>query len=108
VTDIGVASRGGKIRLRGRRPASPKNSNDWEAKLSSEIGRLVEAACASAAAMERNRHDDVCAVEDLLTVLAQLSSKRPCQRSPAIVLQRVHNGAERSFVRADGATACDR
>jgi hypothetical protein len=51
--------------------------------------------------MQRNRNDEVGAGEDGLAVAPEQRTERPGNRSPAVVLQRVHNRAERTVVVAE-------
>ena len=68
-----------------------------------QIGRLVEAALPSSRRVQRNRHGRAGADEHVGTPIAHEGRETRRQRAAGVVLERVHDGAKRALVRADGA-----
>ena len=82
--------------------------NDRQADLTSQIFGLIETARAPPTPMQRHRHDDVRAVDDVASVLPHQLPQRFRERPATVVLQRVHDRSQRSGVRPDGAAAAER
>jgi hypothetical protein len=66
-----------------------------------EIVGLVEAAKQPPDRMQRHRHRHVRALEDLAAMAAHQRTKVSRQRSPAVILQRLDDRAQRAVVGSD-------
>ncbi len=84
--------------LRGGCLDASQGVTDGKAQAPCQVARLVEAALAASRRVQRHRHHPCGALQDLGTSFAHQRGKRDCQRSAAVVLQRVHDGAQHAVV----------
>jgi hypothetical protein len=81
--------------------------DDRQPELAREIVRLIESPLAAAGPMERHGNHGVGAFQNRAALLPHAGGEREGERPAAVVLQGVHNRAERSIVFADGAASRD-
>lgn len=103
VPNVGVPLRGREIRLGDGRPDAFQDVRARDRQMPGDFRGLVEPTRSLARAMEGNRHDEVGAGKQRASVLRQQDRQRTRQRSSSVVLERVHDGPQRSIVFADGA-----
>jgi hypothetical protein len=98
-----VPSRRGQICL-GLRPSSAtKKIEHRQRQVARQFTGLIEAARSLAGPVERYGDDRVGALEYFGTTDRQEGRERPRDGRPAVVLERMNDVAERSFIRPDRA-----
>lgn len=99
--------RRGKLHLRSRHAIAAERLDDRQTEAAREIQRLIEPALSTPAGMERHRDDDVRVAQEVGTRDPHSYRQRAPDGSPALILERVDDLAQRAVVEADGAPAID-
>ena len=107
MADISVSLRGRKACLRRRRPNTSQGGHDWKAQMTSQVGRLIEAALAEARGMERHRDRRIGFRDQRPRALPHERRQWSGQRPASFVLQRMDDFSQRAVILADGASAVD-
>jgi hypothetical protein len=101
VADVGGSGACRQAGLGARPPPSPQDGGDRQPKADGQLVRLVEPAPPMSQPVQRNRDDQIGAAQDGVAVTTEERAERAGDRSPAIVLERVHDRPEGSIVVAD-------
>jgi hypothetical protein len=102
-----MATGSGQIGLGPGGPHAPHGPDEGQPEVSRQIVSLIEAPFTPSRRMQGNRNDEVRAFEDGAGAVSHQRRERPRQRSASFVLERMHDRAERSIVRARGSGALD-
>jgi hypothetical protein len=105
--DVGVPSLSREACLRSCVPPAPEHAADRKAEPGSELVSLVEAAPPPTAPMQGNRNGQIRAAENRSALPPEHGAQRSRHRSPAVVLECVHDCAQRPVVVADRPACSD-
>ncbi len=89
-----MTSRRGEIRLRGGAPQAAQTIRERQAEMTRQLARLIEPARTLAGTVQRNRHHDVGAIENLPAGIAHARREGTSKSLTPAVLERVHDRAQ--------------
>src|SRR5687767_8125638 len=72
-----------------------------------QFGGLVEASPVVSREVQRNRHEEVGAIQNRGACLGHQSRERPCDRAALVVFEDVQNVPQHSLVCTNRTTGCD-
>jgi hypothetical protein len=101
VADVGGSGTRRQAGLGAGPPRAPQDSANRQPKARGQLVCLVEPAPPMSQPVQRHRDDQVGAAQNGVAVTSEERGERVGDRSPAIVLERMHDRAERSIVVAN-------